>query len=47
MRQVKDWTRAKLDSLSHPIAWPDDSKATAENLKPYLGGWNVYGPEAW
>jgi len=45
-----EWADAfaeRLDPLSRPIAMPAKVEAKPEGLKPFMGGWNPYGPRAW
>lgn len=47
-REWLNWARRyrrQIDPLNHPLAMPADPKPSAENLKPYLGGWSFYGPQ--
>jgi hypothetical protein len=45
-----EWAGAfaeRLDPLSLPIAMPEEAEAKPEALKPFMGGWNPYGPRGW
>ena len=35
----------RIDPLNHTLTMPTPPEPTAEALKPYLHGWNPYGPE--
>jgi hypothetical protein len=37
--------RQRIDPLHQPIRMPPERKPSKEELKPFLNGWNPYGPE--
>jgi hypothetical protein len=37
---------ADLDSARDAIGMPEVSEPSAEDLKPFFGGWSPYGPDA-
>lgn len=48
--QWVEWARAfaeRLDPLSRAIAMPAEIEPKPEALKPFMGGWNPYGPRGW
>lgn len=45
-----DWAGAfadRLDPLNQEIALPPEIEAKPEALRPFMGGWNAYGPRGW
>jgi hypothetical protein len=48
--QWVEWAGAfaeRLDPLSRPIGMPEEVEAKPEALKPFMLGWNPYGPRGW
>jgi hypothetical protein len=45
------WARGysdRIDPLTDPPAMPaDPEEISPDDLKPYLGRWNPYGPDRW
>jgi len=37
--------KQRTDPFRQPIRMPPERKPTKEELKPFLDGWNPYGPE--